>query len=445
MNRISLARHALAVAAILIVLALPGAPIAAKPHDGDTSHFALYATTNAGREYRPLDPQTLADINDAAPLTFTHEWPNLAVSADGSTFVAINPSQGSLERSIAVHDGVGGHERLAITPDETVYNPRLSADGSRLVVESSMGCGPTGCGARTWYTYDMGSGALVSTTHLDTSDPVWPDMLAPAGNRLYYTFVERTEPRATPATPMPAGIVTGPWPLQIATFDLDTGLEMARMTVREVFAGWWQGESINGMYVGEMEVPAIALSPDGSRIAVVDAAIETLTLLDAETLEVTATHSITRPESAWRQDVLEWLGIAPQTAQAKISQGRSVRATFSADGQHLYLTGHELEVGDTIQDFGGHGLGLMRIDVGSGEITAETLAGHDAETIMPAPDGRSIYVMRPAEPWWDNPSSNPNHVLQRLDAETLAPLAERSFAAWPQVMLMPMDSAQADG
>jgi hypothetical protein len=428
---------------ILLVLTLPGAPIAAKPHDDDASHFALYASTDEGREYRPLDPMTLQDMSGAEALTFAHDWPQVVISADGSTFVSIDTSQRPLEDWIVVRDGVGGPERLAITVKEAVYNPRLSADGSRLVVEPTLMCGPTGCGERTWYTYDTRSGDLVSTIQADLGDTIWPDLLAPGGERLYLPFHERPAVRTTTTTPEPGEISDiGPWLLQIAAYDLETGQELARMMAPAVFAGSWQVESIDQMYVGEMELPGIALSPDGSRIAVVDAAMEQLTLIDAATLEVVETHAIHAPEGAV-DCLLRWLGATPQTAQAKVSQGRSVRATFSADGQHLYLTGHEMEVGDTIEEITGHGLGLLQIDVKSGRITAETLVGHDAETIIPAPDEGSVYVVRPEEPWWDNPSSTPNYVLQRLDAETLAPLAERPYTAWPQIVLAPMVSTQA--
>ena len=387
----------------------------------------------AGNAYWPLDPLTLEKANDAVPLTIGHDWPNMAVSADGSTFVVINSTQGPLEDWIIVHDRVGGPQCVAITPEEAVFNPRLSTDGSRLIVEPGLMCGPSGCGERVWYTYDAHSGDLVSTTRVEVGDPVWPDLIDPAGERLYYPFHER--PPLSSSTPAPASLsVEGPWPLQIAAYDLATGQEVARTAIPDVLAGSWQGESIDQAYVGEMEQPAIALSPDGSRIAVIDAAIEALTLIDTETLAVVETLPITRPESTWH-NALVWLGIAPQTAQAKVSEGRTISATFSADGQHLYLTGYEMEIGDTIEDIDGHGLGLMRIDVNSGEITAEALAGHAAEIVIPSPDGQSVYVQRSEEPWWDNDS--PNYVLQRLDAETLESLAERSFAIWPQLMLVP--------
>jgi len=62
--------------------------------------------------------------------------------------------------------------------------------------------------------------------------------------------------------------------------------------------------------------------------------------------------------------------------------------------------------------------------------------------VIPSPDGQSVYVVRSERPWWENDNQNPNYVLQRLDAGTLAPLAQRSFTAWPQIMLVPPGPAQ---
>jgi hypothetical protein len=429
-------RHTAIVIVALTVLLLPAGTMLANRQGMPEPSFTLYATSGMGRAYQPLDPVTLQNMTGGQPLTFEFDWPGLAVSADGSTSVVIDPSQGPLDDWIVVYDGLGGPERLAITVEEAVFNPRLSADGSRLVVEPGIMCGPSGCGERTWYTYDTRTGELLSTTHLDSSDPVWPDMLAPAGNRLYYPFVERQERGTDPATPASTGIASGPWPLQIATFDLDTGLEIARTRVPQVFAGSWQAESIDQMYVGEMELPAIALSPDGSRIAVVNPAMTTLTLIDTGTLEVEDVHSIYVPVG-WTGRFLEWLGIAPQTAEAKVSRGRSLRAVFAADGQHLYLTGYETTVGETIEGYEGHGFGLMRIDTGTGEITASALEGLDADMILPSPDGEFVYLLRPEIPWWNNDGQSPGYVVERFDAESLAPLAQRTFEGWLQLMVAP--------
>ncbi len=298
-------RQALIATVVSIAFALSTATVGANPLGDDTQPFALYVSTNQGQAYQPIDPMALTDLDSASALMFDHDWPELAVSADGSTFVIIEPSRAGLDQWIAVRDGIGGAVRQTITPTEAVYGPRLNADGSRVVVRAPHAdpCGPGGYPAQTWHTYDTSTGDLMATIRANDGDPLWPDLIDPAGERLYYPFYDRQASSSATANDS-----SGPWPLQIAAFDLDTGQEAATMTVPGVSAGSWQAESIDQMYVGEMELPAVTLSPDGSRLAVIDAALETLTLLDAGTLAVQETHAIHRSESLTDR-LLGWLGL----------------------------------------------------------------------------------------------------------------------------------------
>lgn len=430
----------LLVTLLLLIVAVPANTAAAVQSDNDQPTFTLFTTVEEGQEYRPIDPLTLEDMTTVEPLVFDREWPNIAVSGDGSTFVVIDPSRGPLEDWISVRDGVHGPERLTITTEEAVFNPRLSDDGSWLVVEPQLICGPSGCDERVWYTYDTNTGELMSTIRSDAGDPVWPDLIDPAGQRLYQPFYEGSPPPTYPATPTPVNISeVGPWPLQIAAYDLTTGREIDRIILPDVFAGSWQGESVDKMYVGEILHPAMALAPDGTAIAVVDAPMERLTLIDTATLEIVEIHDVHAPKSLTSR-LLAWLGIAPQIVQAKASEGRMLSAAFSADGQHLYLSGHEIDVGDTIEDISGHGFGLMRIDLRNGEITGDALTSRELVDVIPSPDGRSVYALGPKTPWWDSDGQFSDYVLHRLDARTLEPLAERTFASWPNIRLLPIDA-----
>ncbi len=429
------------MASLAIILAT--AAVGANPLADGAAPFALYVSNDQGREFQPIKPLSLADLDDADALAFDHEWPHLAVSADGSTFVTIDPSQGPLDHWITVRDGIGGPLRQTITPAEAVFNPRLSADGSRLVAEPSLTCGPIGGGERTRHTWDTGSGELLATTHADLGAPVWPDLIDPAGQRLLYPFHQQPPVATTTSTPEPgAPGAVGPWPLQVARYDLTTGQAIARAAVPGVFAGSWPAESIDGMYVGGMELPAFALSPDGSRFAVIDASLETLTVLDAGTLTVLETHAIHRPASLTDR-LLGWLGLSPQSARAKVSEGRSLHAAWSSDGHYLYVTGHEIEVGETMDEITAHGLGVSKIDVRSGEIAAVALEGHDAEVMMPAPDGRSLYVLMPETPWWDNGGGS-RYTVRPLDVDTLETIAKRRFDAWPWIVVVPGGDADAN-
>jgi hypothetical protein len=416
-----------------------GSALAPAAHSASaTTDFGLFVSEGERHEYQPLDPATLENRVGESALAFGFDHPSLAVSADGSTSVVIDPSQGSLEGWVSVRDGAFGPERLAIDTDAAIGSPRLSADGTRLV--GAMGpyaCGPSGCDARQLYLYDTVAGDLIAKTRIDLRRYIGVDLLAPDATRLYVPFVEGLPSPSHPATPTPPGISeTGPWPLRIAAFDLTTGEETGRIAVPDIMAGDWPVEPVDGVYAGAFVMPALALSPDGRTIAVVDAAMETLTLIDAASLEVMATRAIHEPESAVSR-VLRWLGVLPESAEAKVANGRSVDATFSADGKALYLTGEELEVGESADDFIGHGFGLLRVEVATGEITARALEGHHPWRVVSSPDGRSVYVVRAATPWWDSDEQQPTDVLQRLDAVTLETLAARDLGEWPDLLLVP--------
>jgi hypothetical protein len=423
--------HFLPIAVLLFVPAVPTGNIVAK----EVAAYDLYATTEQGGGFIPIDPLSLAPLAGKPPFAAGINYPQVAVSTDGMTVVSIDPSQGPLDAWLTVRDGVLGNVRTRITTEQAVYSPRLSADGSRLVVEPTVTCGSSGCDARTLYTYDTRSGTLVSTAVVDLGDPVWPDMLHPSGERIYMPFYERPEPpKAGLGTP-PSGAVPGPWPLQIAVFDLDTGEEVDRMTVPGVMAGAWQVSTTDQMYLGAHVTPAIALSPDGSRIAVVDAMSDRLTLIDTTTMEPVATLAI-HERAGLAERLLTWLGIVPQPVAAKVSEGTQIAATFAADGQSLYLTGSEITAGDTYEEIEGVGRGLVRIDLGSGEIVARSLEEYEMQAIIAAPDGRSVYAVLTNPPWWEG-SQAPRYVLVRHDAVTLQPLTKRAFDTWIQVLLVP--------
>ena len=436
----------LTILTLLLLLLLP-MPGVARSQAGDESTFGLYVGGGERPVYAPIDPLTLADLAQGESFAFDMSWPDIAISADGSTSVLIDPGGGSLDAWITVYDGLFGPVRLTIAVEEAVYGPRLSADGSRVSVTTSMMCGPSGCSERIMYTYDTATGVLVSQVAIPSMDPIWPELFDPSGKRLFVPFVDHFQSNPGPATPAAGGWSLGPWPLQIAAYDLDTGQEAHRLTVPGVFAGSWQAGSIDGMYVGETQQPGIALSPDGTRIAVVDTAMERLTLIDTATLTVVATHDIHETESLARR-ALRWLGIVPETAAAKVSQGRSLEASFSPDGSALFLTGYESTVDESVavatdpfEAVEVEGYGVARVDVGSGEIVATALEGDDLDLVGTSPDGLWLYAFDIPARWWVDTQA-PEIRLARLDATTLDVLAERTFAERPQVMIVPYASSQ---
>lgn len=412
-----------------------------------TVPYALYASTTSMNELHQLDPTTLTDLGDARMLESSMPWPQLATSADGSTFVLIYNDQIIGEKAdaepsaIVIQDGVHGKERLRIPlKGDTAFSPLLSADGSRLVVQvGTLMCGPSGCGPQSWFCYDTRTGKRISTIE-GPNDPAWPSMIDAGGHRLYVPFTNRSA-SSTPVTTATAAAegAKGPWPLQIAGYDLDTGREIAHLTLPNVMAGSWQQGMIDQMPRMETVQPAIALSPDGTGLAVIDAGMQTLTVVAADTLKITATHDLHRSASKLEQ-LARWLGIAPQPAAAKALEETTLNATFSPDGAQLYLWGDEITIGASMDDIEGHGLGLMRVDLGTGTIADVGLGGKDLVNVLVAPDGASLYVVAQDTPWWENQSgAGSGYTLRRLDGKTLKVIASREFSSWPRVELLAVD------
>ncbi len=165
MHHTRIARIA-AIVVLMVSAALP-APLASTAESSrGYPEYALYAAgdweTSDGEidpfadphsEFRPLDPVTLEKLGESPVLTFEGAYPSIAASADGSTFVEI-AHQGQLEDWVTVRNGASGPVRRTIDVVEAAYSPQLSADGSRLVLSTTMMCGPSGCGEKTWYIYD---------------------------------------------------------------------------------------------------------------------------------------------------------------------------------------------------------------------------------------------------------------------------------------------------
>jgi len=151
---------------------------------------------------------------------------------------------------------------------------------------------------------------------------------------------------------------------------------------------------------------------------------ETLTLVDAARMVVERTVALTRRSGLLGQ----WLP-APRVAEAKVlGAGVAREAVFGPDGQHLYVFGWatDLDANDLVVY---RGLGVQHVDVARGAIVAEALLGEQAKHVLPAPDGRSLYVLGPRGPVTPFIAPGP-YWLRRLDAHTLAVLAERDFDAY---------------
>ena len=410
--------------AVLVALALVGVAVpaprrtvaedvrsAGNPADAPAS--ALYAAADVGPSV-PLDPIALADLPGGAPLDLGGDVPDWLVSGDGSTLVRIEHAAAG---AIVVSDGIGGSERLRFRPPAPVFAQGLSRDGARLVAQAPMACGPGGCSRPVWYVFDTRDGGLIARVEGDDRGYGPHALVDPEGLRLYRLVFDQG---ASPGEER-----EGPWPLAVVAYDLTSGAEVGRRTVPGARGGIWFVRSIAGVPIADELVPAVALSPDGTRLAVVHAAADRVTLIDAATLTVESAHALTRVEGLGDR-LLRWLGIAPEVAEAKFMAGRRLEAVFAPSGRHLYVFGAEGSVDDTAEDIQYRGLGLRLIDVDTGRIVAEALDGAEIVNVLPSADGRDVYVNGPTVPWTAS-TGELSYLLRRLDAGTLETLAEREF------------------
>lgn len=410
-----------------IVLALLLASFAFQPgvRAGDkespgASGFALYSSNFEG-PYIELDPETLADVEGHGLSDVIGMTPDVLLSADGSTMVEIEHGN---QTTIVISDGIDGRERLRFEPGRPVSGQAISQDGSRVVtVNWGMACDPSDCTAPEWSVFDTADGRQIS--RFKGSDQGYGPIarVDASAERLYQlTYLQEDEPE-------------GPWPIEIVAFDLTSGTGAGRLAVPGLRGGNWWTRSVQGVLIGDQLMPALAISPDGDRLAMVGAETDRLITIDTATMTVANTQALVHSASVG-QRVLGWLGIAPQTASAKLTAGRWLHATFAPDGEHLYLWGMQTEIGDTMEDSEYRGLGLQLIDVTTGEIVTEALDGMVVESVVPAPDNETVYVSGMEAPR-DGYYSGATH-LWRLESGTLETLAERQLNYTGRLAVVPL-------
>ncbi|HET8626363.1 MAG TPA: hypothetical protein VFL91_03035 [Thermomicrobiales bacterium] len=386
-----LAASALLLAAFGATPLLPALPepvitLADTPPAAPPAYLAQYAAD--GLEFRPIDPGTLADAPAAAPwriegLTYGN-FTRLA-SADGSTLAVMQYTGGLADApdvTIRILDARTGAERVRFRTPFPVEMSGLTADGSRL-----LGCGPAYHPDPHYLVWDTTDGRLVATVPLRLTDVT----IAPDGRRLYGLLLPQHGASAT-----------------LVAWDIAAGRETGRRQFdRAALAS------------------PLAISPDGSLLAALDAGGDRFTLLDARRLQVLRSGALVRAPGVAAP-------AAPRPAAGETLQSTGWLLQFSPDGRYLYAWGEEewrIDAGRA--DY--RPLGLRAIDVARATVVAAVPTPQPLAWLAVGPDG-AVYTL-------DTPlgSLAPRGpaTLSRRAPRTLAVTAAREFpAALPDTWLV---------
>jgi hypothetical protein len=391
--------------------------------------LTLYlAESMATPTFVPLDPMTLVDTTGIPALSFEGAYPAWTISADGSTLAAVEYSEVAAP-VVRIEDAASRAVRTSFIVSRDLYWPQLTRDGALLVMQAGQSGGVTGVSRPEWTVFSTADGSVVATITGDGQgtnpfsfhEPIFD----PIGERLYLPFVAGDH------------IADGPLPLQIAQYDLRTGLEIGRIELPNVLAGSWFPPETGGLgVVNAVLSPGIALSPNDQYLAVVDAATGRVTIIHAASMQIAREFVPKQPVSRLER-LLAWLSLSPRSADAKLMEGTVLGATYGADGNSLLITGRSVEVGQTMQDINAHGLGIERINIVPGEIEARALDGVDLTQLWATPDGGALYALGYDQPW-ETTNGVVNPVLRRLDPQTLEVQAERELSPDSWVTAVPM-------
>jgi hypothetical protein len=325
------------------------------------------------------------------------------VSADGSTLVEIDYHGDGTALARVVDARTGAMRESFPLPFASM--PELTPSGSKLLVIDSTG--------QSWRVFDTRDGR--PTAKLETTtDPccgLFGSRIDSSGRLLYRVLVPGSGINATgPVTPL------------LVRYDLQAGRETGRLKLDGVEAGVWpSGRTIGSEPVLASLTPGVALSPDGSQLAVLYADGGRLMTVDTTSMKVIASRQLVAPPAP-----TSWFNLGPADAYAKYEEGVQWDLTYSPDGRQLVAAARQDAV-DSNGNFSSHGLGLRAIDLQRAVIVAEA-PNIEVGQLYYAPDGSALY----AESFVDQ-----SHMaLLRLDPSTLAVAARREFTGPRQLLLL---------
>jgi hypothetical protein len=351
------------------------------------------------------------------------------VTAAASAF-ATNPcsSVSSCREVVRTFAGYTDRPEVSIRLPVGVRLQGLSSDGSRLFgTEISQRRTPAGWRSwTTFFAFSTRTGRL--TTRVNLPAPcAFPTMYNAVHNRVYALNSTQASDVTTPIKPVfgEGALIdervlapddnppVPPRPPHLATCALGSRRPAAQVILSGVAYGSWAGQSWT---------PGTALSPDGRQIAVYEGRTNEVIVVDALHLRILRLEEVSRQPSQIAR-LAQWFGLAPSDAWAKgePASGAEFQTTYSPDGRLLYITGDTRSASSGFA--GPRSIGIRAVDVASGAITGEALAGQELWWAQPAPDGSALYVCS-----LSGDAADPAPAILRLDPRTLAMEARQAIS-----------------
>jgi hypothetical protein len=409
-NRALPVRSAVVTLAVLLIALVAGRELARLRTPATTSsaaHAIYLGNPYQAPGWTQIDPLTLTNLGTSPLLAHTlGSNESLVASADGSTFVINHYGQPLADHR--VYDARTGALRAEFTVQEPMIVDGITADGTQLI-------GRAGSASNSLTDEKL----IVSTAdghivrRIPAVDGCCVDQIAydPALASIFYVL----DPSNSP--PYPAGLQQLTLLVQSTADGTTRTLPLPGVQAGRILSFG----SPTVASVPTLFFPATALSPDGKRFAALSLDGATLVLVDTTTLQVTQ-KTLVRTTS-WR-DLF-----SPLVVYGKEGADSSTwSAVFSPDGRTLYAYRDQT----THSDPAGSPDGIQttvfeRIDVERGAITAVAPSVRPftdfISAFVPSFDGQSLYVIQSDRIGLGN--RTPSVFLRRLDARSLAVLAER--------------------
>jgi hypothetical protein len=395
------------------------------PYTFPPGSLQVYRMTAGQNMLQLINPRSLADLPGSVlhlgPQHAAKQTPAIAVTADGSKLAVLYelPTRHwpirAQDMALQLFDARTG-EPLSIRhhPAIPFWMTGISADGSlvygfRADIDLNQPCAPS-----PFYLLDARTGRVVQRLTI-AARPWDPIMVGPNLGRLYIMTVPDHINYCRPQNSYRPTIMA---------YDLQTGKTVATLQLKTVLAGRWMTNwKVNGEPVAADWTPGVALSPDGSQLAILDGHSNALTLLHARSLQVAGIETLSRPRTAL-QTIVATLGLAPDAAEAKGQEnGVSLQMQYTADGRSLIVTGWRVQPDRRHLYASSQSLGIQLIDIAGGQIKAWLDDGKRLVAIWPAPDGSAVYSS--VEGW--TRQGGWQYTLRRHDPATLQVRAHRTF------------------